>query len=88
MKLFTYSQARQNLATVLSTAEREEVLIRRRGGQVFSVTLKQGATSPFDVPGVKTGASTSDILAAVRTVRSRRSRGRRPDGPSARPSAD
>lgn len=34
--------------------------------------------SPFDVPGVKTGATTADILAAVKESRSKTSRRRHP----------
>lgn len=71
MKVFTYSQARQALATVLETARKEEVLIKRRGGDTFAVTFKTAPKSPFDVPAVKTRATTEDILAAIRESRSR-----------------
>ena len=71
MRVFTYSEARQRLSEVLDTARREEVLIRRRSGDAFSVALKQTARAPFDVPGVSTRATTSDILEAVRESRSR-----------------
>ena len=71
MKVFTYSQARQALATVLDTARKEEVLIARRGGDTFAVTYKRTSKSPFDVPGIKTRATTQDILEAVRESRSR-----------------
>ncbi len=70
MKLYTYSEARQKLAEVLDTARREEVLIRRRGGETFSVVYRQPSRSPFDVPGVKTRATTKDIIRAVRESRS------------------
>lgn len=71
MKVFTYSQARQALATVLDTARKEEVVITRRGGDTFALTYKTTADSPFDVPGIKTKATTQDILDAVRECRSR-----------------
>ena len=71
MKVFTYSQARQALASVLDTARKEEVLITRRGGDTFSVTYKASSQSPFDVPGIKTRATTRDILEAIRESRSR-----------------
>ena len=70
MKVFTYSQARQRLARVLDIARKEEVLITRRGGDTFSLTYKNAPKSPFDVPGIKTRATTEDILAAVRESRS------------------
>ena len=71
MRVFTYSQARQALATVLDTARKEEVLITRRGGDAFAVTYKTTPKSPFDVPGIKTRARTRDILEAIRESRSR-----------------
>jgi len=66
MKVYTYSQARQNLADVLNQSKAEEVLIRRRGGDSFTIIPKPRQGSPFDVPSVKTRATTSDILSAVR----------------------
>lgn len=71
MKVFTYSQARQALAAVLDMARKEEVLIARRGGDTFAVTYKATSRSPFDVPGIKTRATTQDILDAIRESRSR-----------------
>ena len=71
MKVFTYSQARQALATVLDTARKEEVQITRRGGDTFAVTYKTIPKSPFDVPGIRTNATTQDILEAVKESRSR-----------------
>ena len=72
MKVYTYSQARQQLSEVLDTARREEVLIRRRGKETFSVVYKRQSASgsPFDVPGIKTRATTQDIVDAVRESRS------------------
>ncbi|GAB6044227.1 hypothetical protein JCM17961_49120 [Endothiovibrio diazotrophicus] len=72
MKVFTYSEARQNLAKLLVLAQDEEVEIRRKDGSVFSLRAKRSeAKSPFDIPGVSTGASTSDILDSVRESRER-----------------
>lgn len=77
MKVYTYSQARQNLAAVLNQSKGETVLIRRRGGDSFTVMPKPREGSPFDVPGVKTTATTADILTAVRESRSKTSQQRR-----------
>ncbi len=71
MKVYTYSEARQRLADVLNIAKTEEVVIKRRGGETFSIIYKKNTTSPFDVPGIKTKATTKDILAAVRESRER-----------------
>jgi hypothetical protein len=72
MKVFTYSEARKRLARVLDMARKEEVLIKRRGGETFSLTRKSLRQSPFDVPGVKTRATTRDILEAIAESRSKR----------------
>ncbi len=72
MKVFTYSEARQNLARLLKLAQEEEVEIRRRDGSVFSLKAKvRKHASPFDVPGVRTAATTEDVLEAVRESRER-----------------
>ncbi len=72
MKVFTYSEARQKLSTVLDLARSEEVVIKRRGGEIFTVFFKQvKQSSPFDVPGIKTRATTNDILDAIQDSRSR-----------------
>jgi len=72
MRVYTYSEARQRLSEVLDTARREEVLIRRRGGETFRLIYDVPRKSPFDVPPVKTKATTRDILAAIRKSRSSR----------------
>jgi hypothetical protein len=70
MKVFTYSEARQNLAKLLKIAQKEEVEIRRRDGAIFSLMSKKDKNkSPFDVPGIKSKATTQDILDAVKESR-------------------
>ena len=71
MKVYTYSEARQRLSEVLNIARTEEVVIKRRGGEAFSITFKKSPKSPFDVPGIKTRATTKDILDAIKESRSR-----------------
>jgi hypothetical protein len=72
MRVFTYSEVRKRLARVLDMARQEEVLIKRRGGETFSLIRKSPRQSPFDVPGVKTRATTRDILEAIAESRSKR----------------
>ena len=69
MKVYTYSEARQRLTHVLDIARNEEVVIKRKGGETFSVIFRKDKKSPFDVPGIQTKATTKDILAAVRESR-------------------
>jgi prevent-host-death family protein len=71
MKVYTYSEARQRFSEVLNIARTEEVIIKRRGGETFAILYRKSSKSPFDVPGIKTKASTQDILAAIRESRER-----------------
>jgi len=71
MKIYTYSEARQRFSDVLNIARTDEVVIKRRGGETFSIILRKSTKSPFDVPGIKTKATTRDILDAVRSSRER-----------------
>lgn len=71
MKVYTYSEARQKLSMVLDIARSEDVIIKRRGGETFKIVFKKSSKSPFDVPGIKTKATTKDILDAIRESRER-----------------
>jgi len=41
MKVYTYSEARKRFAEVLNIARKEEVIIKRRGGETFSIVSKK-----------------------------------------------
>ena len=70
MKVFTYSEACQNLSQLLNIALHEEVEIRQKDGTAFSLKSKKTKTkSPFDIPGIETKATTQDIVDAVRESR-------------------
>lgn len=69
MKVYTYSEARQKFSEVLDIAKSEEVVIKRRGGDTFKIVFTKSPKSPFDVPGIKTKATTKDILDAVKESR-------------------
>jgi len=71
MKVYTYSEARQRFAEVLNIARKEEVIIKRRGDETFSVIFRKKSKSPFDIPGIKTKATTNDILTAIKDSRER-----------------
>ncbi len=71
MKVFSYSEASRQLADVLDIARNEEVVIKRRGGETFSIFFRRSTKSPFDVPGIETKATTKDILNAVKDSRER-----------------
>lgn len=66
MTVFTFSEARQKFALLLNKAGKEgKVLIRRKDGSLFSVTPEKESKSPLDVKGIKTNATTEDILFAI-----------------------
>lgn len=69
MKIYTYSEARQHFAEVLDMARREEVIIRRKNGETFSINTHRSKDSPFDVPGITTSATTDDIVKSVKETR-------------------
>ena len=72
MQVFTYSEARQNLSKLLIIAENEEIEIRRKDGTVFSLASKMTKpSSPFDILGIETKATTQDILSAIKSSRTR-----------------
>ena len=72
MKVYTYSEARQQLARLLDESKAEgEVRIRRRDGTVFAVTEVRQVGSPLDVPGVDVSISRQEILDAIAASRER-----------------
>jgi antitoxin Phd len=70
MKEYTYSEARQRLASILDRARREgSVRIRRRDGQKFILQPETQSKSPLDVPGIKTGVKREEIVEIIRSSR-------------------
>ena len=73
MKVYNYSEARQNFATVLNTALTEEVIIARKDGSKFrliSIQEKKKKKSPLeDIKGIEAGVTMDDILDAIRKSR-------------------
>jgi prevent-host-death family protein len=69
-KTYTYTEARQNLANVLTQAEKDgEVRITHRSGKVFILRPEVTDRSPLDVPGVDTGITRQEVLDSVREGR-------------------
>jgi hypothetical protein len=61
--IYTYSEARQNLATLLDLASTEgEVRIQRRDGQTFVLRPEQVTKSPLDVQGIDIQLSVEEIV--------------------------
>jgi len=70
VKTYTYSEARQRLATLLDQARREgRVQIRRQDGSTFLLQPVTASRSPLDVPGVSSALRPGELIALVREER-------------------
>ena len=71
--VFTYSEARQKLATVLEQSKTEgEVRIKRKDGQEFVIKPAETPESPLDIEGIDLEMSAREIVGFVREMRERR----------------
>ena len=72
MKVYTYSEARQNLASILEQAAEEgEVRVKRRDGQEFVIKPIRRSGSPLDVSGIDLELTSDEIVDIVREGRER-----------------
>ncbi len=72
MNVCTYSEARQKLAALLEQAQSgDEVRVRRRDGQEFTIRPAEKTDSPLDVEGVDVSLSAGEIVEIVREIRER-----------------
>ncbi|MBA4387940.1 MAG: prevent-host-death protein [Verrucomicrobia bacterium] len=72
MDVYTYSEARQKLSSVLDKAEATgKILIRRQDGRTFALSPEVSTRSPLDLPSVKADISSAGIVALVRKERGR-----------------
>jgi len=72
MEVYTYSQARGKLSDILEESKREEVVIRRRKGDTFSIIPRVPVRrSPFDVVGLRRKITRKEIIEAIRESRER-----------------
>lgn len=70
MKEYTFSEARQRLASLLDRARREgAVRIRRRDGQKFILQPEKQSRSPLDVPGLDLDIKRDEVLEIIRSSR-------------------
>jgi hypothetical protein len=73
MRVYNYSEARQNFTTVLNTALKEEVIIRRKDGSRFKIVPIDGdkkAKSPLEgIKGIKANITTSELVEIIREER-------------------
>jgi hypothetical protein len=72
MQVYTYSEARQKLSSVLDKAETTgRGLIRRKDGRTFSIAPEKPVKSPLDVPSIKASVTTDELVSIVRQERGR-----------------
>ena len=72
MTTYTYSEARQNLASLLEKAKKEgEIIIKRKDGSSFVVRPYRSNSSPLDVNGIDLKITADEISDIIREVRER-----------------
>ncbi len=72
MIVYTYTEARQKLATLLEqAAQKGEVRIKRKDGRVFVVKPESRADSPLNVEGINLGVTTPEIIEFIQEGRAR-----------------
>ena len=72
MQVYTFSEARQKLASILEQASIDgEVRIKRRDGRKYILKPESDKKSPLDGKGVDIGISASEIVDFVREGRER-----------------
>jgi len=72
MREYSFTEARQNFASVLDEAKNEgAVCIKKRDGESFYIKPASSKQSPLDVKGVDLGMTSSEIVDAIREGRER-----------------
>lgn len=71
MRVFSYSEARKRFAEVLDLAKDDEVIIKRRNGESFSLRTVMKSKSPFDIDGLEIDITTAELVAVIRESRER-----------------
>ena len=73
MRVYTFSEARQKLASLLDKARSEgEVRIRRKDGSVYAIRRVTYEGSPLEVEGVQSTLTADEIVEYVREGRERK----------------
>ncbi len=71
MRVFNYSEARQNFAAVLNLACTEDVIIAKKDGQRFKLIpiVCNENKSPFNIKSINCEISTQNIIDVIRDGR-------------------
>ena len=64
MRTYNCLEAQQNLSSILNLALTQEIIVREKNGRRFKITPVKEVTdkSPFEVPGINTDISTSEMM--------------------------
>jgi hypothetical protein len=72
MNTYTYTEARQRLAALLTKAKKEgKILIKRKDGTIFKLKVVTDKKSPLNVKGVNAKLKKKEIVDIIREVRKR-----------------
>lgn len=72
-KIYTYSEAKQNLASLLDKAKKTgKVLIKRKDGTIFELKAISANNSPLDVKGNDLNLQKDEINSIIQEIRERK----------------
>lgn len=70
MKVYTYFEARQSLASIVDEAYRDGAVgIRRKDGRMFVMRPEPSKGSPLDIKSMNLGVNTDEIVGFIRERR-------------------
>ena len=73
MKEYSFTEARQQFASLLEEAKREGVVcIKKRDGEAFYLKPVEPKKSPLDIKGIDLEISSSEIVNLIREGRERK----------------
>ena len=73
MREYSFTEARQNFASILNEAKNQGVVcIKKRDGESFYIRPVTTKKSPLDVKGVSLDIRTSEIVDVIRKGRERK----------------
>jgi len=73
MREYSFTEARQNFASILDEAKNQGVVcIKKRDGEAFYIKPVKSSKSPLDVEGVNLGITSSEIVDIIRECRERK----------------
>ena len=73
MREYSFTEARQNFASILEEAKKEGVVcVKKRDGEAFFIKPVKPKQSPLDVQGIELDVAAAEIVDIIRAGRERR----------------